>query len=216
MKSFFLAVCIVGLLMGFSASASAGTFSFSPSDTVLGDLDHNNYYKWAIKNWVLPSEEEIKSATLTYYDIYDWIIETDDHLYTHLLNSVTGSYWSTGWTSMSGYNTKTKVGTDSQNPGDYFSDQGYLFTPVWNDPGGGVNIGFDLSYSIPETYFGWLTDGLFAFGIDPDCHYYNSKVELVIVTGPSGSDIPEVPEPSTILLLGTSLIGLAVWRIRKS
>ncbi|MCX8053517.1 MAG: hypothetical protein N3B12_06885, partial [Armatimonadetes bacterium] len=126
----------------------------------------------------MPANEVITSARLTYKSIWDWQVE-EDRLYTHLLNTVTdpnGPRRSPNWIQRTetGYQYKTITirGTDNQSGGDNFSGQGYL-VGVWNDPKGGSNGKFaiDLSYDIPSTYFGWIADGNWGFGIDPDCHY---------------------------------------------
>jgi hypothetical protein len=54
-------------------------------------------------------------------------------------------------------------------------------------------------------------DGVIALGLDPDCHYWNTGVSFTINT----STIPQVPEPATMLLVGTGLALAARRRLKK-
>jgi hypothetical protein len=178
---------LVFVFLTLTSPARSETYTFSASVSGSSNLDHFYYYLWAI-NWSLPSDERITGATLTYNNIWDWTVENDT-LYTHLLNSASpsdpGIYWA--WDNKSG---------------DQWDGIGYL-VGVWSDPGGGSPSNTDLVYAIPANYFSWLSDGNFGFGVDPDCHYYNSGITLEITTTQG------TPEPATLLLLGSGLIGLA-------
>jgi hypothetical protein len=184
-------------------------YVFYPGDYDLQDLPHQSYFTWGI-NWTLPSGEVITAAEIKYVNIYNWTSESGDRLYTNLLNSVTDTNGNS-WVSKNGYQTITIQGTDNENNGNAFSGQGvFNLAPApgyWTDPDDNITK-TNLSYSIPSLYFSWISDGNFGFGIDPNCHYYNDKIKFKITTQP-------VPEPATMLLLGSGLLGLAGYGRRR-
>lgn len=164
------------------------TFTFKPNPKDLNDLPHEKWFKWGI-NWDLPSGQCIQEASISYYNIYDWTKENNDVLYTTLINTVRR----TGLTG----------GIDYQGGGNYFAGKGVLIGQ-WSDPIGGKPRNVNLEYQIDSSYFGMLSDGNFGFGIDPDCHYYNDKIEVRIVTTNKLEGNSPVPEGTTAVL---SLLG---------
>ncbi len=65
-----------------------------------------------------------------------------------------------------------------------------------------------LSLGLVDDLTSYAGNGRFGFGFDPDCHFFNDGVELVIQT-------TNAPVPSTLLLLGSGLFGLVGVRRRK-
>jgi len=61
---------------------------------------------------------------------------------------------------------------------------------------------------ILSAYF--MNGGDVAFGLDPDCHFWNDGIVFSFSTKPTAT-----PEPTTMVLLGTGLAGLYYNRKRK-
>jgi hypothetical protein len=187
-----VAICAVAA----PSTAWAGTTVFQPRPSDLWDLDTNYYYTWGM-NWNVPTDQQIVGATLTITDIDDWVHpDPDNHLFIHLLDSAAPTSRSVGTAS----NWVTR-GVDWENPSDQFAGQGALIA-TYVDKGPDV---VTLNYTIAQNYLSWLADGNFAFGFDPDCHYYNRGITLTITTAPRLSYAP-VPGSTTLCALGLALI----------
>jgi hypothetical protein len=198
MKKLMLIVAfLITSVLTVSAVAVTTYPPFKPSPIDLSDLPHQYFYTWGI-NFSLPQNEKITGAVLTYYNIYDWTNETGDALYTHLLDNP-----ASGVVAIK----------DDEGGGDNFSGQGVL-VDTWTDTQGGAprNPKFDLVYNFNATLLAKLneyvgtpngTQANFGFGIDPDCHYYNDKIEFVITTSPT------IPAPGAVFLgsIGVAIVG---------
>jgi hypothetical protein len=153
-------------------------------------MAHGTDYLWKVATtsspWFIPGGENIQSATLTINDLNNWAIE-DDYMDIYLLNN---PYIHPNWPTKLLLTTYTDTNeSDNVNPIETFT--------------------YNLTASQISTLTAYLSDGKFGIGFDPNCHYYNNSMTFTVTTRP-------VPEPTTMLLLGLGLIGLAgVRRITK-
>ncbi len=184
----------MGALVLISPGSVQALTNYNFETIGLNDLNHNLAYKWGI-NTPWGSYQSIISATLTFHDIFDWMIE-DDTLYVNLLDN-----GPVGVTAYGDYNPAIPFN-------DYFGGQGY-FLGTWSDPDGPASDD-DVSFDVDATaLYNYSLDHNIAFGIDPDCHYYASRVTFDVTT------TDPIPEPGTLILVGLGLAGVGLIRRRK-
>ena len=172
-------------------SCTAGTCSVST--TGLNDLEEGTAWTWKITTPAnLLTGENIVSASLTFNNIknVDYGVNT---LNVYLLDTATHS---------GAYEVTTNEGN-----GDYFSGSP-MFTKS-SIPSTPTTVEFDFTTQDLGTLATYIGNGdNFAFGIDPDCHFYDSNVTFQM-------KLSSVPEPGSILLLGTLVIAITAGLRRR-
>lgn len=197
MKRLLTLAIVMGIVLFGLSSVQAAVYYFTPSQPDLRDLDHRWNKSWGI-DWSDHAGETITGATITISNIWDWT-EEEDILWVHLLNDPAlgiVANWDGG-----------------EGSGDAFASSGALLT-TWTDLVGGYPTGTDLTITLNAEQLALLNDyaadGLFGFGFDPDCHYYNDGFRLEITT----TTIP-TPEPTTLAFFTLGLAGLGLTRRKK-
>lgn len=215
MRKCLTIACIVIFIVSFSQVAGALSYTFEPDDGGLNgpnstgtsnmsndlwDLSHGYKYEWGI-GWQLAEDEKIVGASLIFNDIRNWNndIEPVNDLWVHLLD----------------FDEETQVGARQlrdweSGQTDAFGGQGILLNQWHNLLDTPQDITYTFDAAELAALVSYSADGYLGFGFDPDCHFYNNGITLIIET----QQADPLPEPGTMLLLGVGLIGLIGYRKR--
>lgn len=230
----FASVALVGSISIANAAVET-TYITSPGDwSWYGDLDgldHGEFYVWNIDVTSAGLDQagvSIESASIEFSSIYN---NHGGWYYDLWVNLLDGAPNKLGWDDYDDKSSWSGVQNNAFTEQEQINDFGeakeiahYSGWQTGNDSSGDpiiekeiqINERTTVKYEFNDTERGWLLDlakdGTFGLGVDSDCHFPNKGITLSFTTTSSGS---QVPEPSTMLLFGTGIAGLAGVARRK-
>jgi len=196
-------------LGGFLPAAAHADFVFQPDDADLADLDHGYVYLWKIDMaGGLAPGETLTGASLFIDNINNTDRWSSNELYIHLGDDDPINQWyAAGYLNRLSGTDDVYRGTDGLPNGDTLTLAGYgVWLTTYSDTNGSTTYDFTYHFtpSQLDALTGYLADGSFGLGFDPDCQFSNAGITLTLNTQTS-----VVPVPGAVLLagLGTGLVG---------
>ncbi|SRR5581483_1376448 len=213
-----LAVAAAAILAATQSHAALAPLTYSPTPADLNDLDHHMVYTWRIDNINL-NNLAITGATLTFKNISNWD-SNPNVLHIHLLDTAIFA----GVASFTDDPTGSAPVTDLT---DDFANARFHNSPGWLVANGTRDLllgnpsftttGHDYTISFTADQIATLTSYInaghdIAFGLDPDCHFFNDGITFTLNVTP----VPEAATFAPVLLVLGCAIALEVRRRRTA
>jgi len=206
------------LLMAVPPSDGGSSSSSLPSANQgndIYDLDHTYAYEWALTIPDVPDGYSLDWVSVLVGNLTDYrYAPGTDKLFINLLDTPKSKRSGSGsiGTATNYVNRYSDGGTTASNyfanwPGDHALLDTYVDTNGYSPNNPATWDDYELRVT-DETQLGWVADGKFGWGIDPDCHFYNSGITLT-----AHASAPELPP--ALLLGAVPVAGLAMRRYRK-
>lgn len=208
------AIAIAAGCIATSTRAAVTTLSYQPSPVDLYDLDHHMVYTWRLDNLNMDTAS-ITGASLSFSAIRNWD-SNDNVLHLHLLDTALGS----GVRSFEDVD-QTQVPvvdlTDDFANARYHNSAGWLVangtadTLLGNPSFGTSATNYTINFTSSElaALKAYIASGHdIAFGLDPDCHFFNNGITFAIQSTP-------VPEMSATLPIIALLAIAGMLEIRR-
>ncbi len=199
-------IALVAGLIGVCGLAQATTINAPASLVGTSALSGNNAYAWNITTVVVPTGQQVDSATITFSNIKLTSANSSGigYLYTDLL-------------SLRSTSLAVSTYTDGDAAGDFFTAQPYfnssLGTTIFSSVGTTLSWSFSLNSAQLLTLNTYIAAGGFSFGMDADCYYNVGALSFSYTTATTTVPHGGVPDAATTAyLLGASLLGLEVLR----
>jgi len=201
---------VAAILMAAASTVALATAYDIQLGSGLGSLQHRDAYYLGV-NFSLPQDEQILSATLTLTDIYS-AGKTPNWLFLSLLDNQPGKHAP----ALRKYKDRQPGPIDFFDTWKYGETDLVTFMELGKTP---TLLTYDFTPLQLTALEGYLADGRFAIGIDPDCRFRDRGISLTIITGiPGGGGgigniVPE--SPAIIMALAGLLPALgAIQRLR--
>jgi hypothetical protein len=181
--------------------AAAASYTYVPNPADLNDLDHHSAYTWRIDNINLGGAA-ISGASLTFKNIANWDLNPNT-LFIHLFDTAK-------YSGVRSFLDATGAPVPVNQIADNFASPLLASNPLIAS-GTGNTFLTSKSFTMTPTTFTYnftvaqllalqsyiANGGNIAFGLDPDCHYFNDGVTFNM-TVPEGG--------KTAVLLGLTMI----------